>query len=236
MNPWFVSPLADGWCVFFNVLLLWTVQTENRRRKSIFQMSLGEWVSLTSLACLSFCFLLCLSLSHLPLWVLTLSLSLEFCSRCALTLIPPLKPTIISLSLLFVSLSLPLFLTFLNLSFPPSPRCRSLETCAGMAVWWQKHVAVPCHNQHSSMPVNDTKRHPTTHITMVARLSAGWISGKKSHFGSAPSAGYSGGDISHCGWHCSGSLCLPRSVTIIDFHSVCCERESGRYRIGKLGR
>lgn len=121
MNPWFVSPLADGWCVFFNVLLLWTVQTENRRRKSIFQMSLGEWVSLTSLACLSFCFLLCLSLSHLPLWVLTLSLSLEFCSRCALTLIPPLKPTIISLSLLFVSLSLPLFLTFLNLSFPPSP-------------------------------------------------------------------------------------------------------------------
>lgn len=54
------------------------------------------------------------------------------------------------------------------------------------------------------------------HITMVSGLSAGWISGKKLQFGSAPGAGCGGGDISDSGWHGSGSVCLPHSVTFID--------------------
>lgn len=159
-----------------------------------------------------------LPLTFSPCVVGSYSVSLEFCSWYALALIPPLKPTFVSIPSLYLSVLVPYFLTFFSsfllLSLP-------WDLCqVQVRVWWQKHVTVPCHNQHSSMSVNDTYKHSTAHITMVARLSAGWISGKKSRFGSTPGAGYSGGDISDSGWHCSGRLCLPHSVTIIDLHSI----------------
>lgn len=218
MNPLFVSPVEEG-ASFQRAVIVDSADRE-QKTKEHFQISLGEWVSLTPLTCLSFCFPLCFSLSHLALWVLTVCLSGVLLLGCPHThssfktyhhlSIPPLCLTV--------------FASYFVSSF--SPYCRSAEICARCSCVCdgKKHVAVPCHDQHSSMPVNDTWRHPMVHITMVARLSAGWISGKKSHFGSAPGAGYSGGDISDSGWHCSGSLCLPHSVTIIDYHRVCCER------------
>lgn len=183
-------------------------------------MSCGEWVSPTSLACLY-------SASHSASHFLTsccaflLAVSHEFysCSYTTFQIYARLCPSFF--------LSCCLFPCFLCFSLSPSylPAVSPLSPAPGAAVWWQKHVTVPCHDQHSSVPVNDTYRHPTMHITMVARLSAGWISGKKSHFGSAPGAVYSRGDISDSGWHCSGRLCHLRSVTIIDFHSGFCERK-----------
>lgn len=65
----------------------------------------------------------------------------------------------------------------------------------------------------------------TQFTLLAAGLSAGWISGKKLLSGSAPSAGYSGCDISGSGWHCSGSPCFPCAVTVINFHSGCWDRE-----------
>lgn len=35
----------------------------------------------------------------------------------------------------------------------------SLSLAPGTAVWWQKPVTAPCHDRHSSMPVNDTQRY-----------------------------------------------------------------------------
>ena len=163
-------------------LFMWTRQTANRRRKSIFRWASGnESAWLHSIAFLSASH----SASHfltLHCWFL-LSDSLEFCSWYALALIPPLK-------------------THHHISIPPlcisvraSSSCLSPETCARYSCVCvcvcdgRKHATEPCHDQQSSMPVNDTSRHPTAHITMVARLSAGWISGRTSHFGSAPDVG-----------------------------------------------
>lgn len=185
-------------------------------------MNRGEWVSPTSLACL---YSASHSASHFLTSCCAFLLAHESLMSFTHALIQPFKSMLVSLSFLFfviLSLSFPFlmlfFVSLLPAIFPLSP-------APVAAVWWQKHVTVPCHDQHSSVPVNDTYRHPTMHITMVARLSAGWISGKKSHFGSAPGAVYSRGDISDSGWHCSGRLCHLRSVTIIDFHSGFCERK-----------
>lgn len=185
-------------------------------------MNRGEWVSPTSLACL---YSASHSASHFLTSCCVFLLAHESLMSFTHALIQPFKSMLVSLSFLFfviLSLSFPFlmlfFVSLLPAIFPLSP-------APVAAVWWQKHVTVPCHDQHSSVPVNDTYRHPTMHITMVARLSVGWISGKKSHFGSAPGAVYSRGDISDSGWHCSGRLCHLRSVTIIDFHSGFCERK-----------
>lgn len=74
MNPLFVSPVEDG-TSFERAAVHVDSADRKQKTKEHFQMSLGEWVSLTSLDCLSFCFPLCLSLSHLALLVLTLRLS-----------------------------------------------------------------------------------------------------------------------------------------------------------------
>lgn len=205
---------------FFNVVLLGLgrQRTEGKRAFSNepWGMSQPDFTRLSL-----FCFPLCLSLSHFVLCVLTRCLSwvllmlLYNLSNLCSSLCPSFFFVILSLPFPFLML---FFVSLLPAVFPLSP-------APVAAVWWQKHVTVPCHDQHSSVPVNDTYRHPTMHITMVARLSAGWISGKKSHFGSAPGAVYSRGDISDSGWHCSGRLCHLRSVTIIDFHSDFCERK-----------
>ena len=133
MNLLFVSPVEDG-VSFFTVLLLWT-QTENRRRKSIFTWASGnESVWLHWLAFLP--------ASHSASRFLTshrgflLSASLEFCSWCALTLIPPFLKTLFSTC--------------------PPPTARPFRPVPGTAVWWQKHVTVSCHDQHLTVPVNDT--------------------------------------------------------------------------------
>lgn len=159
----------------FNARLLWTWADREQKTKEHFQMSLGEWVSLTSLARLSFCFPLFLSLSHLALWVLTLCLSGVLLLLCPHTY-PPLKPTIISLSLLFVSLSLPLFLTFSPSLTPPPPTvplslCPSLETCARYS----------CVNDGKSMwqcPAT-TNTHPCQLMTLrgIPRCPSPWLPG-----------------------------------------------------------
>lgn len=214
-----------------------TVDSENTRRKSILRWAF-QWVSVAWNTCLSLCFLLCPSLSHLALWVLTPRVSGALLLVCLCTYFSFKAYCQLSNPSLCLCLLLSFFLFFFtfNLVLLPSD-CLSLEACARYCcVWWWTHVTVPCHTKHSPMPLNDTWRHPTVHIAIVARRSAGCISGKKSHFGSAPSAGYSGGDISDCGWDCSGSLYIPRSVAIIDFHSVCCERQrEGERRLGSLG-
>lgn len=102
-------------------------------------------------------------------------------SHLFLLLNPPsyLHPSSLYLYLCLFLLSLPGDLCQVQLCV-----CVSVCACDG-----KKHATQPCHDQHSSMPVNDTSRHPTVHITMVAGLSAGWISGRTSHFGSAPNVG-----------------------------------------------
>lgn len=88
---------------------------------------------------------------------LLLSVSLEFCSWCALARISLFKSPIISPALY-------------RLPLPQDPHTQvQLCVCDG-----EKHEALPCHDQHSSVPFNDTWRHPTVHITMVAKLSA-WL-------------------------------------------------------------
>lgn len=57
--------------VYFFFLRLCYCGLWEHKTKEHFQMSLREWVSLTSLTCLSLCFPLCPSLSHLVLWVRT---------------------------------------------------------------------------------------------------------------------------------------------------------------------
>lgn len=170
MNVLFVSPVE-------NTLLLWTLRTQGDFETSL-GMSQCDFFSWRSL-----CFPLCPPLSHLALWALLMSLEVFY--HCAFALTPPLKPAVSSETLHFVSLSsfvfLPLLFLFSFTFFPSFLLADSLEARARYSCVWQwTHVTVPCHTKHSPMPVNDTKRHPTMHITMVARLSAGFISGKKS--------------------------------------------------------
>lgn len=114
---------------FFNALLLWTRQTEGRRRKSILRWASGN----ESARLHSFAFL---SASHSASHFLTLrcafllSVSLELCSCSALTLILSLKHTTISLYASSLSPML-LFPAF----FPPYSLSPSRPL---LCVWWQQ--------------------------------------------------------------------------------------------------
>lgn len=216
----------------YYVSLLWRMERLFRRAvivdsadreqktKEHFQMSLGEWVSLTLLACFSFCFPLSLSLSHLALWVLTPRLS------GVLLLVGPRTSSSFNRTSLHPSLSL-LHPPAVSPLRPGTAVC----VCDGKSMW-----QCPATTDTHPCQLTTLRGIPRCTSPWLPWLSAGWISGKKSHFGSARGAGYSRGDISDSGWHCAGSLYIPRSVTTVDIHSVCCQREIWRWGVGNTGR
>lgn len=129
VNLLFVSPVEDG--ASFSTVLLWTWQTQRRRRKSIFWWASGNesaWLDAFLAASHSASHFLTLRCEFL------LGGSLEFSSRCALTLMPPFKH--ISL---FVS---PSFLP----SLPPRDLCQ-VQPCDPKQMWQCPATtrSHPCH-------------------------------------------------------------------------------------------
>ncbi len=157
MNPLFVCPVEDG--ASFQYAVIVDPADREQKTKEHFQMSHGEWVSLTSLTCLSFCFPLCLSHSHLTLWVLTLFLSGVFLLVC---------PCAYSSFKTHCHLSIP-SLSFLHVLFLPLSSCLSRETCA--------RYSCVCDGKSMWQYPATTNTHPCQLMTLrgIPRCTSPWL-------------------------------------------------------------